>query len=257
MVFEVLDRSPSLRSLHGESHVLWELYHPPSGPGWRSHALAPSDVRPHEAKVLSWLVDLVAGGRRYLDKSPRNSLRIPYLHALFPTACFVFVRRDGRAAVSSLLTGWRSGDPLFPGTRLPAPLDIEGYAGTRWRYLVPPGWEAYRTSSLAEVCAFQWVAANDAVVSARRDIPGDRWVDVEYERFVAEPQAAAAELLERLGLPRERQVLHHAARLDQHVTRAVTPPRPDKWREENPEDVERVLPLISRMMERLGYDAVA
>src|SRR2546422_118126 len=83
-----------------------------------------------------------AAGRRYLDKLPRNPLRVLYLQSLFPDASFVFLRRDGRAVVSSLMTGWRSGARFGRGMVPPIPLAIEGYEGTTWKFLLPPGWEA-------------------------------------------------------------------------------------------------------------------
>src|SRR5713226_6713273 len=127
VLFEVLDRSSVLASLHGESHFLWELFHPSSSPGWTSHRVLPGEIGREERRAIYWMIEAITADKRYLDKSPRNSLRIAYLHALFPTAWFVFLKRDGRAAVSSLITGWRSGDPRFPGTRVPIALAIDGY----------------------------------------------------------------------------------------------------------------------------------
>ena len=37
------------------------------------------------------------------------------------------------------------------------------------------------------------------------------------------------------------------------VTKAVTPPRKDKWRTENPAEIESILPTIGPLMRRLGY----
>jgi hypothetical protein len=49
-------------------------------------------------------------------------------------------------------------------------------------------------------------------------------------------------------------VLAHAAALDRNVTHtAVTAPRPGKWRDENPEAIESILPQIAPVMSRLGY----
>src|SRR5206468_2948396 len=78
------------------------------------------------------------------------------LDSLFPDARFVFLERDGRAADSSLIAGWRAEASTFGGVSLPRPIAIDGYDGTEWRFVVPPGWEAYaRGRTLAEVCAFQ------------------------------------------------------------------------------------------------------
>jgi hypothetical protein len=44
-----------------------------------------------------------------------------------------------------------------------------------------------------------------------------------------------------------------AAGLDRTVSKATSPPRPDKWRDENPDEVASILPEIRSTMERLGY----
>jgi hypothetical protein len=199
-------------------------------------------------------VGRLASGRRYLDKAPRNSLRVPYLAELFPTARFVHVQRDGRAAVSSLITGWRDRTGMFPAFALPVPLAVTGYAGTGWHFILPPGWRAYAEGrTLAEVCAFQWTSANEAILDARDRLGGDRWLQVRYEDLVEHPEAEAAALLEGLGLPVDERVLAFARDLDRHHTRTVTAPERDKWRRENPEEIGTILGQIEPTMRRLGY----
>ena len=255
MLFEALNRSPQLVSLDAESHLLWELYHGIDRGRLRSHSVDPSEITRRERRALYWAIDKIARGRRYLDKSPRNALRVPYLHGLFPDAAFVFLKRDGRAAISSLITGWRATGSHFPGTSLPAGLEIEGYEGENWKFLVPPGWESYASGhTLAEVCAFQWVAANEAILRARKDVPSERWFELTYEDLVERPEEAMVRLLSGLGLGRDEEVLRYTRDLDRHVTRAVSPPRRDKWREENLDEVQSVLPVIAPTMRRLGYE---
>ncbi len=254
LLFEALGRSPHLGSLGVESHLLWEMFHPVIRPDRITHQVGPDEVTSRERRVLYWAIDRLSGGRRYLDKAPRNCLRVPYLDELFPGANFVYLKRDGRAAVSSLITGWRAPGGMFPGTKLPAPLDIQGYDGRTWKFLVPRGWEAYTTGkSLAEVCAFQWVAANQALLDARGRIAPERWIELTYEELVASPRDQLGALLGRLALPQDPAVLDRAVSLDRHVTKAVTAPRRDKWRQENPEEIGSILPLIEPTMRRMGY----
>jgi hypothetical protein len=255
MLFQLLDSSRSLASLGLGSHFLWEMYHPIDEAGWMSHAVDPSTITSNERRVIDWSIHRVTGGARYLDKYPRMCLRVEYLEAMFPDARFVYITRDGRAAVSSLITGWRTPAKFGQGTHLPVRLDIEGYDGPVWKFLVPPGWREYVSGrSLAQVCAFQWSAANHAVLDAKRHVAEDRWVDVRYEDIVDDPVPTIGRLLERLGMGGDQHVLEHAAQLDRRVTQtAVTPPRPDKWRSENPSEVASIMPQIGPMMQRLGY----
>jgi len=257
MLFNLLDRSPGLVSLGKGSHFLWDMFHRIEGAGWTSHAVEPEAITDRERKVLYWTIRRLAGENRYLDKFPRNCLRATYLKALFPDAYFVYIWRDGRAVVSSLMTGWRTEGKFGRGTVLPVPLSIEGYEGRQWRFLVPPGWEAFASGrTLAEVCAFQWVGANEAILAAREQIGTERWVDVRYEDLLDSPREITARMFEGIGLPADEEVLRWALELDTHVSRtAVTVPSREKWRKEHPLEVESVLPMIEPMMRRLGYES--
>ncbi len=256
VLFGLLARSTAVGSLPGEGHLLWNLFHPEGGAGWDSQATPPEAIARGERRALSWMIRQVAGDRRYLDKTPRNSLQVPYLAALFPDARFVVLLRDGRAVVSSLLNGWRDTSGLFPGREMGRPLAVHGYRGHRWKFVAPPGWEEYATGhTLPEICAFQWLACTDALLEARGQIPADRWVETRYERLTESPVEEVERLLLALDLPIEPRVLEAASTLDRNVTKATSPPRPDKWRDENPGDVASILPRIEPTLRRLGYDA--
>jgi hypothetical protein len=256
LVFELLDQSPEVASLGRESHLLWEMFHPMHERRQRSHRLAEVEPTARERRVLNWAIAHISRGRRYLDKYPRMSLRVEYLDRLYPDAHFVHVVRDGREVASSLITGWRTPGRFGLGTQLPVPLQIEGYEGAVWRFLLPPGWEEYAQGhTLEEVCAFQWVAANQAVLEARDRISPDRWTEVRYESLVSEPVETARKLTDDLGVGAEG-VEDWAAGLDRRVTRtAVSTPRQGKWAEEHGAEIARVLPMLDPMMRRLGYDA--
>src|SRR5207244_7703230 len=108
--------------------------------------------------------------------------------------------------------------PLCAGAVMPRPLSTEGYGGETWKFSVPPGWEDYATGrSLEEVCAFQWVSANESILAARDQIGGQRWIELGYEELVDSPQEQTARLLERLGLQMDPEVLQHVGSLDRHV----------------------------------------
>jgi hypothetical protein len=259
MLVNLVDRSPSVASLERGSQFLWEMFHTIEGSGWESHVVGPEEITDHERRVMYWSIDRICGDQRYLDKFPRNCLRGEYLYELFPDARFVAIHRDGRAAVSSLITGWRTAGKFGQGTTLPVPLDIAGYDGGNWKFLVPPGWREYAQGhTLADVCAFQWSEANAAILRAKERIPAAQWTEVRYEEFLDAPRATASRLLERLGLPQDEQVLSWAADLDTHVSRtAVSDPSRDKWRREHPEEIASILPRIEPMMRRLGYPVEA
>jgi len=255
MLFQLLDRSAQLSSLGKGSQFIWELFHHTEGVGFASHVVGPEDITERERRVINWAIHRLSGERRYLDKFPRNCLRAEYLHAMFPSAWFIPIVRDGRAAVSSLITGWQTAAKFGRGTNLPCRLSIDGYEGANWKFLVPPGWESFVSGrTLAEVCAFQWRAANEAILRSKERIGSTRWVEVKYEDVLASPEETVTRLFHDIGLSPEPDVLAWSGSLDRHVTRtAVTAPRKDKWRQEHPKEIEAIMPMISPMLERLGY----
>ncbi len=255
MLFQLLDRSRAVASLGYGSQFIWEMFRPHGIEPGRSHAAGPDDITARERKVVNWAINQVAGDMPYLDKFPRMVLRAEYLSALYPDARFVSIVRDGRAVVSSLVTGWNTPGKFGQGTALPVPLRVDGYRGSVWRFVLPPGWEAYTSGrTLAEVCAFQWAASNTELLDARDRLGHDRFFQVRYEDLVRTPVETTAAMLAHLDMADDPDVLAHAAALDRNVTRtAVTAPRPEKWRDENPEAVHSILSQITPVMSRLGY----
>jgi hypothetical protein len=248
VVFELLRASPALASIGQEGHVLWESFHHPREHGWRSNTLGPGDVRSFERRYLAWAIDTLARprGGRFLDKTPRNSLRLPYLDALFPDAQYVFVQRDGRATVSSLITAWRERE--HPAYVLPIPFSIPGIPERHWHFILPRGWRRFDRHPLEEVCAHQYVTATSAILDFRARLEPSRFVDLRYEDLLAAPAGQMQHVHQALDIP----FSDAEARRARERVRAGDP---EKWRTATPAEVERVLPAIEPMLERTGYRA--
>lgn len=241
LLLQALLQSPELHSVHSEGHILWDAYHHPGERGWDSDALGADDVSARERDYIYLAVRLWTHGRRFVDKTPESCLRIPYLNALFPDATYVFLRRRAADNVNSLMEGWRA-RPRFVKYRLPS--------GHPWSFVLVPGWRELVGTPLEEVCARQYVACNEAVLDAREAIEPSRWYELSYEELVAAPDDVLRTLFAHLEIPFPRE----AERIAQTTTRtALTAPRPEKWREQNPEAIERILPLVRPVEARLGY----
>jgi hypothetical protein len=202
-------------------------------------------------------VRLFARGR-FVDKTPENTLRVTYLDALFPDAMFVFLRRRAADNVNSLIEGWRA-RPRFVTHRLPTPLEgIAPLDGRLWSFALLPEWRALTRASLEEICARQYVACNEAVLEAQAAMEPSRWRDLSYEEFVAAPVDELRQLFASLDLQWSPAVERYAAELDRRPSAtAVTPPRRDKWRDQNLEAIERILPLVRETEARLGYSSAS
>jgi hypothetical protein len=253
LLHDALACSSELASLGDEGPVLWEAFHDPSQHGWGSNALGRGDVTENERKWIYRVVQTVGGGLRFLEKTPTNSLRVPYLDELFPDAMFVFLRRRAADNVNALIEGWRA-RPRFVTYRLPEPLEGLGdRSGHEWSFALVPGWRELRRAPLEEVCARQYVECNEAVIRARAELDPARTIDVAYEDLVERPSEEIARVFGELGLVFTEEAASFAASIPSTPINALTPPKREKWREQNPAEIRRILPLVVGTERRLGY----
>jgi hypothetical protein len=118
VLLQALLRCPGLRSVQSEGHILWDEFHHPSERGWESDALTAADITAREREYVHAATRMWTRGSRFVDKTPESCLRVTYLDALFPDACFVFLRRRAADNVSSMMEAWRA-RPRFVKYRLP------------------------------------------------------------------------------------------------------------------------------------------
>jgi hypothetical protein len=252
LLYAILRGSRAVAHWPGEAHEIWEADLHPALRGWDSNALDASDAVGEPAERIRRSFFLVAGPRRRLiDKTPRNCLRIPFVDALWPDARYVFLVRDGRDNVNSLINAWRT--PRYRTYELPEPHAIPGTDPRWWKFVLYPGWRADVRSPLEVVCARQWTACNEHALDALGRVAPGRWAEVRYEELVASPVTVTERLRAWLGLPPEDSVRRRAERVRATPINVVTPPEAGKWRRENPREIERVTELIRPTMERLAY----
>lgn len=259
ITYETLAASPRLLSFGYEIPEFWNGLTGPLNNGWESEAASARQAQPlHRDAALRYFYQRLGRGW-VLDKTCINTLRVPYLVALFPNAKFVFIQRDGRDNISSMMDGWRHGrtDGAFGLNQFfgpsPVPVAINGGEFREWHFFLPPGWRDYNNASLEEACAYQWLTANRLALEAKATIPSDQWIHLRYEDLFERPVEMFREAFEGLGLPFEAAMQARCA--DLRPTSIVKgAPKKQKWREHNPEAIERILPMIRSTMVDLGYD---
>jgi hypothetical protein len=170
------------------------------------------------------------GKRRWGDKTPQYVRIMPLLHELFPRARFVHIVRDGRdVALSYLSVPW-------------GPRDI-WTAARKWRRDVSAGREAGAA------------------------LGPDRYLEITYERLVADPRGTLEEVGAFAELPFDEAMLQHHRDADRRLeapadetrfhaasTRAVTSGLRD-WRSQMSAD--RVLAfeaVAGPLLSELGYE---
>src|SRR3546814_10013173 len=81
---------------------------------------------------------------RMLEKTPKNALRIPLLRKVFPDARFIYLHRDPRQVLGSMLDGWQSGGFRMYST-------LPGWQGPAWSFLLVPGWRELSGKPLEDI----------------------------------------------------------------------------------------------------------
>jgi hypothetical protein len=258
VTYETLAASQRFLTFGYEIPTFWNGLYGPLNNGWESEAAGSEHARPeHRNTAFRFLYQRLGRGW-VLDKTCINTLRIPYLFKLFPNAKFVFIQRDGRDNVSSMIDGWREGrvDGGFGLEQFfgpfPESVAINGGEFREWHFFIPPGWRAYNRAPLEEVCAFQWISANRMALEAKALIPPQQWIHLRYEDLFERPVEMFEQAFAQLGVPFDASLRRICS--DLRPTSIVKgAPKKQKWKEHNPEAIERVLPLIEKMQRSLGY----
>jgi hypothetical protein len=255
LLFETLAASSQLCTVGGEAHWLVESI-PELRPGAASvesnrltaqHASAAiaNDIR---EQILSRLQDhngqslADPGARRFLEKTPKNSLRIPFFDRIFPDARFIFLWRDPRENISSIMEAWRSGQwRTYP--------NLQGFEGP-WSLLLPPGWQQMNGRPLQEIAAWQWQQTNDTVLDDLQQLPRERWAMAQYADLVQDSAGTLGKLCEFLQLPVDSALAQHLSRPLPVSRYTLTAPATDKWRL-NEAEIATVLPSVQATWQRL------
>jgi hypothetical protein len=255
LLFETLAASSNVATLGGEAHWLVESLPQlqPGAAGVESNRLTAeqySDVigAAIVANIVRHLVD--ADGKpvdperalRFIEKTPKNALRVPFFNRLFPDARFIYLWRDPRENISSIMEAWRSGDwKTYNG--------LDGFDGP-WSLLLPPEWRRMNGKPLEEIAAFQWEAANRVMLDDLQSIERERWTAVDYADLIADPKRETLRLCEFVGIPPDARILRRIGAALPLSRYTQTPPAPDKWRI-NEAAVARVLPTVESTWRRI------
>lgn len=253
MLFETLAQAPGLYTVGGESHGIIEGITPfnLNMRNFESNRLTAADAEAHPGAVEALRMKFAdalrdregrpptSGRVRMLEKTPKNALRIPFLAAAFPEARFIYLYRDPREVLSSMMEAWESG-------RFRTYPDLPGWQGNRvWSLLLTPGWRDLAKLELSEIVSAQWRTTTQILLDDLEKIPADRRTTAHYDALVADPGAEIRRICAAMDIPWDRQ-LNGALPLARHT---VSEPKADKWRAREPE-IAPVLPAIATLMDR-------
>lgn len=255
LLFETLAASSQLCSVGGEAHWLVEGIPElrPGAPGVDCNRLTAQHATPAigadiREQILTRLQDhsgqklAEPGSMRLLEKTPKNALRIPFFDRIFPDAQFIFLWRDPRENISSIMEAWRSGQwRTYP--------QLQGFEGP-WSLLLPPGWRDMSGKPLHEIAAWQWRQTNDIVLDDLQSLARERWTVLEYANLLRDPAAAVAKLCEFLNMPIDASLAQRLSAPLPASRYTLTEPAAEKWRK-NEAEVSAVLPFVQATWGRL------
>ncbi len=257
LVYKTLSESKELGTLQRETHDFWVDLHPLANKNWDTHGLNSQDANAKDRAEVSRYFYTFTGKTRFIDKNNQNGLCIPYLHALFPDAHFIFVKRSPGDNINSLIEGWGKPEEFATWSReLREKVAIENGRYTQWCFFLSDGWRNYLNKSIEEVCAFQYCAINNEILAAKDQIPSQQWSEVFYEDLVRNPLSGFRQAFEQCGLAFTHDIEQHCAHVLSTPYNAFSEIRLDKWKDgRNREKIERIMHSVAPTAQSMGYPA--
>lgn len=207
------------------------------------------------------------GNRIVLEKSPHNILRIPYVHAIFPEAKYLYIVRNPFSFISSVELKWQR-----PVTGKGAVRRLKETPVTQLHYYVVkfimqqyskrilkrkylPAWgprykgleNDLKKLDMLTVISRQWSEASKKAEKALARFEDGEVLRLRYEDFVEDPISDLERICVHCGLIMTDNMVK--------TTKAIVKSdRQDKWRRFDPQVLARIIPEIRDEMRRLGYD---
>ena len=260
LLFETMSHARSLWTIGDESHMVFEHINAlnPAMGICESNRLSDEHADPNlverirqvflqqlrdpQGRAYGDAAAEASGKPRFLEKTPKNSLRIPFLNQVFPDARYIYLFRDPRENLSSIIEGWRSSN--FVTYR-----QLPGWP-ERWSFLLPPDYQQLQGKPLEEIVAFQWQAANQFILDDLCQLDEERWTALSYAELISDAQSTLERLCRFADIPFDSHLQAHCEKALPLSRYTGTSPKPGKWRK-NAAMIERVMPQLQSTIESI------
>ncbi len=201
-----------------------------------------------------------------IEKTVGNTVRVHFVHRVYPNALFINLIRDGRDVVESSYRMWHSPNDyryLFAKmlkcfqlsdvsylVRRAATTAASAITGKRkmsvWGVLYPNIQQDLVSLSIPEICAHQWLESVRRTRKDLVDIPPAQQITVHYEALAQDP-AEVRRLAEFVGMPDKETVISaFSQRL--HVSKLC------QWKDRFDDSIwSKVMAIIEDELRALGY----
>jgi hypothetical protein len=181
-----------------EAGEIWDpdtYYDPQANHHWDASMVTKEDA----ARLHAWFeyYRQRRGKQRFMNKHPRNSVRIGYINRVFPDAFFVHVIRDGRAVVNSIVTEIEN-EPF----RQEIPFG---------NFCKPLNWREFLRDDPIEQAALQWREIVRFVLNQRGKLKG-RYYELTYEDLCRDPRGTLASAFSFVELLATEEVMANVPR---------------------------------------------
>jgi hypothetical protein len=220
-----------------------------------------------------------------IDKSPRNSLKIPFLREIFPSAKFIHLVRDGRDAILSINREWNRRDQLIGVHKRPFETlqVVMKFANrqTLWRHKIGAllfesggiqdrlsgkmflhklrwgnrvgwgprfqGWqELIDELTLLEFNTEQWVHCVRSILDHQGSFLPGNYHTLRYENLLVDPQSELRRLAEFMGINPDNNLFNLMPELNRTNF--------GKWKTAfSSEEIAQIAPRMTPLLKELGY----
>lgn len=251
-LFELLTKLTAFYTIGGESHAIIEgisKFNIFSNNNLSSNVLTAKDIDQQSKKLLierftlelrdkdnqRWITkDNRPTQIRFLEKTPKNALRIEMLLELFPDAQFLYLYRDPKSNISSIIDAWDSGHFVTYPT-------LEGRS-TPWSLLLPENWQDYSSAKVEEIAAFQWQSTNQTIVDKLSSLEKNTSLAINYTELRENTEKTLKKICDFCQIEFDFSDLNIAKSTQSAHT--LTAPKKDKWKK-NADKLSTVLPNLS------------
>ncbi len=259
LLAEILSQHPTV-SYWVEPKYIWRYRRPSAPNDVRTRKEATAPIRRYIRTKFADYVDR-SEGDRFMEKTPSNCFRVPFVHAVLPDVRIVHLLRDGRDVAFSAREKWTSPPKKealwrrFTSVEIPL-RDVPAYvmdflrdvigrqldpeSGYVWGPQFPGIHEVKKEHSILETCAIQWRESVKAARDGLSVVPDAQKKEVRFEELVRKPSAVVEDICRFLDLGRD-QIAEYAARI-------VQPEAADRWRNRSDEEIKKIMPHINEMV---------
>lgn len=218
----IIGQHPDVSILR-EPRLVWRY-----GNDAKSDILEAADARPEVVDYIQQRLGTMLeaeGGGRMLEKTPSNSLRVPFVDRVFPDARYLHILRNGYDATMSIQSYWRGHTggvtygridqnesilkqriremhpsqfpyylPEFLGRFMPH--TDKSLPKTVWGPRLPAMMQYVKSIGLLPVCALQWRTCTELACHHGRQLGSERYRELWLHQLNRDTVAALLEFLE-------------------------------------------------------------